>query len=594
MISASDKSFLNYYLQELSSLEDGCAEFAASFPQVAGNLGLGSEGAADPHVRQLIESVAFIAARLKRQIDSVSGELAHGLLHAAAPHLAASVPSMSVAKFSPLSDQQDPRGITLPAALRLRATSGGGPCMFMACTNDVTLWPLSLEVCDRRGLRGGSRLPLSGPLPAGCEEFLLKVSHSKKKIQPRSPGELTFFISGALNRSLAAIDALALGVVDARMVALDGSWTVQIARDQIQILGFDPSHRLLPGSHSTLHSGALTLESLSFPRRFCFVKVGGLHCPSPTSGFFLSFIVKRPWLAALEAAKEHFHLNCVPIINLYTRPALAVSLTDSWREYVLPRDEMSNGNWDVFAVNRVQLIKREKRSEIPEFHSGADTIDPYDGKRIFWQGVRRERMNSNLGHASMALRFIGLEHPQVVNGDEPSVAMVEMTCTNCEAPESLRASQELEVLGWDGGYRAELEFVPTAYVPPLLPTSAAIPGILRILQSRSGRADNPCGVMRQYLAAHNRVQTAHAAAVVSALYGIQRSLVAMPRPGMPLGAMIGMGCRYFLSFRKDGELPGSRYLLARLVKQVLLQMHDTSLPLEVVSEGVHEETFGVN
>lgn len=592
-MSASDKSFLTYYLHELSSLEDGCAEFAASFPQVAGSLGLGSEGAADPHVRQLIESVAFIAARLKRQIDSVPGELAHGLLHAAAPHLVTSVPSMSVAKFSPISDQLDPKGMVLPGALRLRAASGGESCMFMACTKDVTLWPLSLESCGGRGLGGGSSQSLSGPVSAGCEEFSLKISHVKKKIVTRSPGELTFFISGALNRALAAIDALTLGLVEARMVALDGSWTVHIARDQVQVLGFDPSHRLLPANHSTLHSGALTLESLSFPRRFCFVKVSGLHCPSPTSGFFLNFIVKRPWLAALEAAKEHFHLNCVPIVNLYTKPALAVPLIDGWREYVLPRSDVSNGRWDVFAINRVQLIEHEKRSDIPEFHSGVDSIDPYGGKRIFWQGVRRERLSSNQGHASMALRFIGLEHLQIAHGDDTGVAMVEVSCTNCEAPESLRASQELEVLGWDGGYRARLEFVPTAYVPPLLPTSAATTGILRILQSRSGRADDPCGVVRQYLAAHNRGQTAHAAAVVSALYGIQRSLVAMPRPGMPLGAMIGMGCRYFLSYRKDGELPGSRYLLARLLKHVLLQMHDTSLPLEVISEGVHEETFGV-
>lgn len=592
-MNASDESFLKYYLQELSSLEDGCAEFAASFPQVAGNLGLGIEGAADPHMRQLIESVAFIAARLKLQIDSVPGELAHGLLHAAAPHLATSVPSMSIAKFFSLSDQLDVKCVTLPSALRLRATSGGRACTFMACTNDVTLWPLLLEGGVKRGSGVGS-LPLSGAVPAGCEEFSLKISHPKKQIPLQSPGELTFFISGALNRALAAIDALALGLVEVRMVALDNSWTVPIALNQVQILGFDPSHRLIPAEHGALHSGALALELLSFPRRFCFVKVSGLHCPAPTSGFFLSFIVKRPWFTALEAAKDYFHLNCVPIINLYTRPAVAVPLVDIWREHVLPRDEAVNGNWDVFAVNRVQLVEREKRSDIPEFHTGVDTKDLYGSKRVFWQGVRRERLSSNLGHASMALRFIGLEHLHVATGDDLGIAMVELTCTNCDAPESLRATQELEVLGWEGGYRAKLEFTPTAYVAPLLPTSAATSSILRVLQSRSGRADNPCGNVRQHLAVHNRAQSAHADAVVSALHDIERSLVAMPWPEMPLGAMIGMGCRYFLSFRKDGELPGSRYLLARLIKQVLLQMHDTSLPFEVIAEGAHGEAFSVN
>lgn len=593
-MNASDKSFLSYYLQELSSLEDDFVEFAGSFPQVAGRLGLGGEGAADPHMRQLIESVAFIAARLKHQIDSVPGELAHGLLHAVAPHLIAPVPSMSVAKFSPLSDQLDPKGVALPDVLRLRAASAGGMCVFTACTNDVMLWPLLLENGNGYAPEGGGNLPLGKPIPAGCEEFLLKISHPKKKIPLRSPGELTLFISGALNRALAAIDALALGLVEVRMVALDNSWTVPIGLDQVQILGFDPRHRVIPTANGVLHSGTLTLEVLNFPRRFCFVKICGLHCPSPVSGFFLSFIVKRPWLSALEAVKDHFHLNCVPIVNLHTRPAVALPLGEIGCEHVLPRIEAATGKWDVFSVDRVQLIEREKRFDIPEFHTGVDANDLNGGKRIFWQGIRRERINSSLGHASLVLRFVGLDRPQGATVDDSGVAMVDLTCTNCDAPERLRATQSLEVLGWDGGYSAQLEFVPTAYIAPLFPTSVDTSSILRILQLRSGRTDDPCHSVLQYLTAHNRVRSAHANAIVSALQGVERTLVAMPWPNMPPGAMIGMGCRYQLDFRKDGELPGSRYLLARLVKQVLLQMHDTSLPLDVLAGGAYGEVFNVN
>lgn len=593
-MNASDKPFLNYYLQELSSLEDGCAEFAESFPQVAGNLGLGSEGSADPHLRQLIESVAFIAARLKLQIDSVPGELAHGLLHAAAPHLAAAVPSMSVAKFSPISDQLDVKGVALPASIRLRATSSAGPCLFMGCTSEIKLWPLLLETIVGRSTASSNFPPLTKSISINCEEFSLKISHSKKKLPQHTPGELVFFVSGPLNRALAAIDALTFGLVEAKMVALDGSWTLPIALEQVQVLGFDPSHRLIPNEHGALHSGALALEFLSFPRRFCFVKVSGLNCPVPTLGFYITFIVKRHWVAALETAKANFHLNCVPIINLYTRSPIALPLNDIWREHALPRAETGLGTWDVFAVNRVQLIDREKRFDIPEFHSGVNTNDIYGSGGVFWQGVRRERIGSNLGHGSIALRFIGLKNLQVAVGDDIGVAMVESTCTNCDAPENLQANQPLEVLGWDGGYRANLEFIPTTYVPALLPTSLATNSILRILQLRSGRSANPCGAVRQYLTTHNRSQSAYADAVTSAMHSIERSLVAMPWPKMPQGAMIGMGCRYILRFRKDGELPGSRYLLARLVKQVLIQMHDTSLPLEVLVEDEHGEILRVN
>lgn len=588
-MDVSDKSFVQYYLQELSSLEDECAEFAESYPQIAGNLGMGSEGTADPHVRQLIESVAFIAARLKRQIDVVPGELAHNLLHTIAPHLIAPVPSMSVARFFPLSDQLDAVASVPTGALRLRAKSEAGDCLFTGCMADMALWPLEVVEAGRAAVLSGFT-PRSA-LPDDCEEFVLKIAHRRKRMAQNAPGELTFFISGAMNRALAAVEALTLGLVDVSMVALDGSWRVPVGRDRIETLGFDASHRLLPSKHAVAHGGSLALEFLNFPRRFCFVKVSGLNCPAPSSGFYLSFIVKRSRLAMLEAVREHIHLNCVPVINAFVRPPIALRLKDLQAEYALSRADAGQGKWDVLGINRVQLVERGERHEVPEFHSGVGDFSQQAGG-VFWQGIRRERISSNMAHASMALRFVGLNSLDS-QGRSVDTAMVEALCTNCEAPESLQASQPLEVIGWDCGYRAKLEFVPTPYAGALLPTSAATGDLLRLLQSRFGRADNLMADVRRHLALHDRTHSAYAASAVSSLRSIRREVVAMPMAGAPLGAMLGMGCRYSLAFRKGDELSGSRYLFSRLIREVLLQLHDGSLPLEVQVEGANGEVFHV-
>ncbi len=590
LLSSNDMPFMQYYLKELASLEDDCAEFAACYPQVAGNLGLGIEGATDPHVRQLIESVAFIAARLKRQIDTIPGDLAYNLLQSLAPHLVAPVPAMSVARFSPLTDQLDAVKSIPSSAMRLRAISPDGECLFRTCatSGDNALWPLQLD-CFWAGADASPRNKRAVPGYNENNGFVLRLEHPKKMLAPGDPDELTFFISGALNRALAAVEAFLFGVREVRMVALDGSWTVPVPLDQIVPQGFDPVHRLMPTAQRTTHAGALTLEFLTFPRRFCFLKVRGLNCPVPSRGFFLVFVMERSSMAALDAVKENIAINCLPIINLFTRNPVALRLKGVRDEYAIPRGDLGRGKWDIFNINRVRLIDRDKEREIPQYHMSEHSRHTAD---ISWQGVRRERLNSQLGHASLNLRFIGLDGAQ--GRFESEMAMLDVTCTHCEAPDSLQAGQNLELLGWGDGYRAELEFVPTAYVPPMLPSDTNINEVLRILQWRSSGTTDLAAVVRQYLRIHNRTHTAYANAATVALQDIQRQVVAMPWVGNPSPMVLGMACRYVIALRSGDETISGRYLFAGIVRRILEQMHDLPLPQEVLISGLNGELRNVN
>ncbi len=63
-------SLLDYYQRELSYLRKTGVAFAQSYPKVARRLQLGPDQSGDPNVERLIESFAFLSARIQRNIES--------------------------------------------------------------------------------------------------------------------------------------------------------------------------------------------------------------------------------------------------------------------------------------------------------------------------------------------------------------------------------------------------------------------------------------------------------------------------------------------------------------------------------------------
>jgi type VI protein secretion system component VasA len=170
--------------------------------------------------------------------------------------------------------------------------------------------------------------------------------------------------------------------------------------------------------------------------------------------------------------------------------------------------------------------------------------------------------------------------------------MLDMTCTNCEAPESLRAGQALELRGWDSSYKAALEFVPTRYVPPLLASSASIEELLAGLQWRTANAEGLTVAVQRYLTIHNRTHSALSTVAVATLQYINRQVMAVPWAGSG-GTGMGMGCRYLIDFSNTKAVVEGRYLFARLIKQILIQIHNLPAPLEVMTRDLHGKIIHV-
>ena len=69
MLQAIKDRFLTYYNNELRYLRHSGQNFAQQYPKIARRLELGSSVSPDPHTERLIESFAFMTAKISQEIE---------------------------------------------------------------------------------------------------------------------------------------------------------------------------------------------------------------------------------------------------------------------------------------------------------------------------------------------------------------------------------------------------------------------------------------------------------------------------------------------------------------------------------------------
>jgi type VI secretion system protein ImpG len=141
---------LDYYQRELAYIRQLGGEFAQKYPMIAGRMRLGADRIDDPLVGRLIESCAFMNARIRQKIDDDFPEIAEAMLGVLHPHYLSPIPSMAIVEFLPDPAQgKQTVGYTIPAGFVIETDPrleilDGEPCRFRTCY-PTTLWPLRIR-----------------------------------------------------------------------------------------------------------------------------------------------------------------------------------------------------------------------------------------------------------------------------------------------------------------------------------------------------------------------------------------------------------------------------------------------------------------
>ncbi|MGF6774731.1 type VI secretion system protein ImpG [Paraburkholderia sp. GAS199] len=362
-----DSRLLDYYHRELAHMHELEDEFAQAHPRFADRLGPKPDEEADPYVERLVDSFAFMSARTNLKLDTEFPRFAGRILDVLYPGYMAPIPSMTVARLYPRTQQGSlTEGFHVPRGTRFvsRPTLGDKTACEFRSSQDVTLYPLEIvhaqltgvpvdiPMLDRyvppdRQVRGALRLRLRATGEAGIASL-------------RGLTCLPLYLTGDDQVASHLFELLHTATI-ATITGAPGachdcerSFSV-VTQDAITHEGLDENQALLPIAWSNLHGHNLIREYFACPSRFYFFNLTGLsEGLSRVKGQEVEVIVlldRHPeWLAEIIDAAQ-FALFCTPVINLFPSRIERIELNEARTEFHLVPKRHAPSDYEVYSVD---------------------------------------------------------------------------------------------------------------------------------------------------------------------------------------------------------------------------------------------------
>ena len=521
-----DRALLNSYVGELEALRVHGRELAESYPDVAARLDIGPRRSRDPHVERLIESAAFIAARLRMDVENQTAELPTALLSTLAPTLLEPMPAMSIAELRGGSEAQH-----VPRGTRFDLRAGQFPLVCMSTTMDITAAPLSIQV---------KRLKAQGNHADGISLRLVG----------KPPPKLKLFVGNNALNAAALLDAFA-GHLAQIEIARPGGESSLLPPDGLRILGFGPGEAALPVRPAVHQAHRLISEFIAFPEKFNFVSLTGA---SFEHGMEIRFRFSKPLALDGELPGDLITVNRVPLVNLWASAGTPFTIHGKQLEYPVRVD-----------AQRYRVVECHSVEEMQFFGAGSGKpirLDPLlatgdvRDSAIRW-GTRRTVSPEG---GEVVVYFKGLDYRKL--GQQSHLVAPRVLASNGDLPRRARVGDALHPTGGLGDWRAALASVPTAYVPALVQADAMRTLISYMQSSLTSLADNDArGSLRHYL---RQFPGADNAPWIDAIGRVAVRPVATTRNGIPQP-----GLRVFIGYDSTRSRTTSSALVERLLQRLL-------------------------
>ena len=364
-----DSGFLDYYNRELAYLRELGAEFAEAYPKVAGHLGIHANAVGDPYVERLLEGFAFLAARIHLKIDAEFPRFSQRLLEVVYPHYLAPTPSMAIVQI-PLDLSLASEKTKGELCLRRGTTLNSGeiPGTKTRCTfvtgEDFYPWPLEIVAASAGAPSSGvTSRDLGGKEVKGEIRIQLRLFDGVPLADGGLPDELSLFLAGddaVATRLYEIVHGHGIGVALSAPDLRVG--TRFLPREAIKPGGFDAGQALLPTDERVFQGYRLLHEYFAFPPRFQFMVIDGVRAPISSLGravFDLTVLLDcDPGSLTGLVDRKCFEPNCVPAINLFSRPANRISVGPGALEHHVVVDRTRPLDYEVYRVDSVDGFDR--------------------------------------------------------------------------------------------------------------------------------------------------------------------------------------------------------------------------------------------
>ena len=531
---------------EYGALTKWVAEFTARNRTAAGRLRLSGPEVDDPHVKRLLEGVAFLGARVRQRLDDEFPELTDALLGVLYPHYLAPFPSCMMARLMPKPDLSGPRTVPRDTLVRTEPVDGV-PCRFRT-TAPVTLWPIEIDSVRLTGL------PLP-PLPvrlasgaAGVLRITLRCTDSAMTFETLGLDRLRLHVRGAKAVAHPLYEMLCGHVVAVAFAdsASDPNPVVRPA-SFVQAGGFAPDEALVPWPAQGFAGFRLLAEYFAFSEKFLCVDIAGIDGKTLAGAgnrleMFL-YVDQIPPLLERSVDAASLALGCVPLVNLFPHRCEPIDLDWTRTEYRVDPDLKRPATAEVWSIERVRETRLDttERPWRPFFrmvHGDADAGQSGGS----YLPLRRPSAGSLVGSDV----FLTVDDPAFDPSNPKRARLsVDALCTNRDLPRLLPAEAGRPHLLLEEGSTAVASIAPASAVSEALRPVARDQRFWRLISHLSlshlsvvGGAEG-AGVLREVLRLYDMRGSGDTKDAIDALIGVS----SVPGTARLPGARSGSFCR---------------------------------------------------
>ena len=428
---------LEYYERELTYLRQLGAEFSEKYPKVASRLLIDPNRCEDPHVERLIESFAFLAARVHLKIDDEFPEITEALLSVLYPHYIRPIPSSTIVQFH-LDPEQGKlsTGLLIPRGSMLYSQPVDGyPCKFKTCY-DTTLWPL--KIAAAQWVTPDRLRPAVKSQDAVAALRLELECFPDVTFDELELSSLRFYLNGESSLIHTLYELLCNNC--AQVLLRDRTpntrkHPISLPASVLQPAGFTDAEALLPYPRRSFSGYRVLQEYFHFPEKFFFLDLNGLE-NLRSSGFgprieiiLLTSRFERPerqQTLELNVSEETLRLGCSAAVNLFPHTAEPIRLDQTHTEYLITPDVRRRRAMEIFSIEEVISPDPETHEVLkfePFYRFRHTTSRHRERPKGFWHSRRQASTRRDDEGTEVYISFLDLSgrplHPDIGYRDDP-------------------------------------------------------------------------------------------------------------------------------------------------------------------------------
>ncbi len=594
---------LPYYESELAYLRRSLREFAERYPRIAGRLLISGEVCEDPHTERMIESFAFLNARIARRLDDDYPEFTEALFDVLYPHYLRPFPSCSIAQLDLAAARQQTTVTMLERGTEFNTRAVRSVACTFRTVYPIAIAPLAITRATFSPIIGA---PDTVRLPAGATASIslrLAITCEGIGIDALGLPALRLFLDGEPSLSAALRDALLVRTV-AAYVQPDGGHWIALPALPVRAAGFGEDESLIDFPARSHAAYRLLTEYFCYPEKFNFVDLDlaliAAALPrgarAVTVHLALSGIRSDSNLARMLGTLSTNNLlaGCTPVINLFAQRGEPIQMTHATASYPVVGDARRAYAYEVNAINEVNMVRQTPQGEtivkFQPFYSLKHAQTPErDGH--YWAVTRDETLAERSPGFETQISIVDIDFdPADV---QTTTLNLELTCTNRDLPSLVPYGQPGGDLFTPGGASTrEITFLrkPSRTWRFARGRSAHWRLISLLSLNHLSLADGGVDAFREMLALHDLPRSAASTRQIGGIIAIDYVPTSAWLSGNPFNCLV-RGIEVRIAIDEEAFVGSGIHAFAHIVERFLaLYVHANSFTqLVIVSNQSSEE-----